>query len=87
VLEVQRKQSLSQQESWVELRVCSIAEVSPVPAPPTPASPTSASPSISPVISAAPPLQPGQTGWIREAEILPQVISKPNIAASPQSCL
>jgi serine/threonine protein phosphatase PrpC len=90
VLEVLRKQSLSQQESWVELRVCSIAEATPTPTTSTPATPTPATPttpSTSPAISAAASLQPGQTGWIREAEILPQVSSQPNIAASQRSCL
>jgi protein phosphatase len=73
VLEVLRKQNLSQQESWVELRVCSTA--SEAPAAPNPTSDVTTGPSG---------LQAGQTGWIREQEILPLAIPRPNLPTEQQ---
>lgn len=96
VLQVLRKQSLSQQESWVELRVCSTAagdspELSmSAPTPSTAViSPLSqVSPSSTPKLSPSPPpiplLQVGQTGWIREAEVLSQVTPKTNLTPQQQ---
>lgn len=82
VLEVLRKQNLSQQDSWVELRVCSTAagESPELPASPTPEPTSIATPKEIPT----PLLQPGQTGWIREAEILPQVTPKTNLTPQQQ---
>lgn len=87
VLEVLRKQSLSQQESWVELRVCSTPtgdspESAPAAAPaspvetPAPAAPATPEP--------VPFVQAGQIGWIQEAEILDQVTTKTALTPEQQ---
>ncbi len=94
ILEVLRKQNLSQQESWVELRVCTVgnlagsSENSPEPSPLS-----SPLPSPSGTISPAPVesigesiVQTGQTGWIRETEILPHVTLKPDLLADQPAC-
>ncbi len=74
VLEVLTQQNLSQQESWVELRVCSV--------------PGEALPGNAPALpSASPTLQSGQTGWIRAAEILPQALAAQPSPAQQQACL
>lgn len=109
ILEVLRKQSLSQQESWIELRVCSIgpsqansgqaiprqansgqASSSQTSTPSTdtaPVAPTVASttaPTAKP--TAVPLLQPGQTGWIQELDILPQVTLRTDLSPEQQAC-
>ena len=65
VLEVLTRQNLSQQESWLELRVCSV-------------------PSEPSAVSTA---QLGQTGWIREAEILPQATVTELLPNQQQACM
>lgn len=48
----------------------------------------SIAPSPAPTPTATPPLQTGQTGWIREAEILPRLTLKTNISSEQrQGCL
>ncbi|WNZ23549.1 serine/threonine protein phosphatase [Leptolyngbya sp. NK1-12] len=93
VLEVLRKQSLSQQENWVELRVCStsVGDSPEAPAsPPSSPSPPAPSPIASPEATSSTPtpttplLQPGQTGWIQEAEILPLVTLKTDLTPEQQ---
>lgn len=76
IVEVLSKQGATAQDQWVKLRVCSV----PIVAPPTRLTePPSASPVNQPqspesVIAAkAAPVQPGQEGWLREAELLPIV--------------
>jgi protein phosphatase len=66
VLEVIKQQNLSQQESWVELRVCS------VPAEALGQLPNQPLDQPAGQLPAVPVLPSGQTGWIRAAEILPQ---------------
>lgn len=86
VLEVLKRQNFSQQEIWVELRVCSTAVGDSPELPPSPADPPTASPApqVIPSESPIPLLQPGQAGWIREAEILPQVTLKTNLTPQQQ---
>lgn len=103
VLQVLSKQSLSQEESWVKLRVCSTAagdspEASILtPSPSTavgspllqadPLSQPALTSSLSPSPSPIPLLQVGQAGWIREAELLPQVTLKTTLTQQQQySC-
>lgn len=88
VLEVIRKQNLSQQESWVELRVCStIAGESPEQGTPAPDVPIR---SPSPVAAPDPALivaEVGQTGWMREVDLLPRVTPQVNLPPEQlQSC-
>ncbi|NJO77110.1 MAG: serine/threonine-protein phosphatase [Cyanobacteria bacterium RM1_2_2] len=85
VLEVLEKRSLTQQESWVNLRVCSTPTgdspeaVSPSPSPPL-LSPSAGAAVTAPPISPSPVLpspvplvQAGKMGWIQEAKLLNQV--------------
>jgi len=83
ILEVLSKQGATAQDQWVKLRVCFVPIVAP------PGNPATASPSAAPVPSpgnssaVAPPVsegasgvpivQPGQEGWLREADLLPIV--------------
>lgn len=90
VLEVLQKRSLAQQESWVELRVCSTS-VGDSPESPSvvlssPASPKAGSPEAgsSDPAPSVPLLQAGQRGWIREAALLPQVSLKTNLTPEQQ---
>lgn len=86
VLEVLRKQNLSQQESWVELRVCAVSsgEASLPTTSPAAASPIAAPGLVSGSAELQAKLQAGQTGWIREQEILPLAIPRPNLPAEQQ---
>jgi len=81
VLQVLKQQNWSQQESWIQLRVCSV----PTGLPPAGLSPTGL-PSAE-LSSAVPTLQSGQTGWIREAEILPQAIATKPLPDQQQACM
>ena len=86
VLEVLTQQNLSQQETWIQLRVCS------VPLGLSPELPTESSPELpSESPAAAPPAIPtlvsGQTGWIRAAEILPQVLAAKPFPNQQQACM
>ncbi|MFM7425395.1 MAG: protein phosphatase 2C domain-containing protein [Elainella sp.] len=94
LLEVLRKQNQSQQESWVELRVCSVPNSSvpnsSVSSSPVPGLGLSPAPVSSPAAGAMSgsaggvTLQAGQTGWMREQEILPLAIPRANLSAEQQ---
>lgn len=83
VLAVLRKQSLSQQENWVELRVCSTpagnSPESPLPIPTASTPPIEPMPSVNPLSSPVPMVQKGQTGWIEELQLSTQVTPKTNL--------
>lgn len=83
ILEVLNKQGATAQNQWVKLRVCSVPIVEP-PASPAASAPASSLPdpaadeatAVSPApasISTAATVQPGQEGWLREADLLPIV--------------
>ncbi|MEP0912044.1 protein phosphatase 2C domain-containing protein [Leptolyngbya sp. GB1-A1] len=84
IVEVLSKQGATAQDQWVKLRVCSVPIVAPPTSSPTAESPSAASPPAeqSVVASQSPageiaakiaPVQPGQEGWLREADLLPIV--------------
>ena len=91
LVKVINKQSDAQQNNWLEVKVCSLAPshsgTKPLPAvtasaqrPPTQAGkpPAVASPKLIPVNH---PLKPGETGWLKEADVLPHI--NPNFTPTP----